>query len=70
MLSLKFRGNSWLLRQFQVTNKAFCGLKYSYVGKDNIRGKAMQIWIRKTGFLLNNLRSCDLRTGAPSKFAD
>jgi hypothetical protein len=46
---------------------AFCSLKYSYVGKDNIRGKAMQIWIRKTGFLLESLRSCDLRTGAPNK---
>jgi hypothetical protein len=44
--------------------------KYSYAGKENIRGKPMWIWIRNTVFFLANLRICDLRTGTPRKFSD
>jgi hypothetical protein len=45
-------------------------LKYSYVGKDDIRGKPMRIWSRNTEFFLANLRMCDLRTGIQRKSVD
>jgi hypothetical protein len=37
----------------------------TYVGKQNIRGKPMRIWIRNTTFFFEN---CDFRK--PWKFAD
>jgi hypothetical protein len=37
----------------------------TYVGKQNIRGKPMRIWIRNTKFFFEN---CDFRK--PRKFAD
>jgi hypothetical protein len=49
---------------------AFRRLKYSKVGKENIRGKPMRIWIGHTAFFLVNLRICDLRTGTQRNFTD
>jgi hypothetical protein len=62
---------------------AFRSLKYYYVGKENIRGKPAQIWIRIIVFSLQicgfvicglrhhgHLRICDMRTGTTKKFAD
>jgi hypothetical protein len=45
-------------------------LKFSYVGKENIRRKPLRTWIRNTALFLANLRSCDLLTGTPRKFAN
>jgi len=48
---------------------AFRSLKYTFMGKKNMRGKPVRIWIRNTAFFLANL-ICDLLTWTPRKFAD
>jgi hypothetical protein len=57
MLSFKVKDDFWLWSYM-----SFCILKYISSGKNNNKGKLMQIWIRNTAFFLADLRICDLRT--------
>jgi hypothetical protein len=68
MISFKFKEDFWLFRQFW--DMAFRSLKYTYVGKKNIWGQPVQVWITHAAFFLENLRICGSRTGTPRKFAN
>ncbi len=79
MLSFEFKNNFWILEQFWVTwHFVVKKILTLYVGKENIRGEPVRIWIRNTTcFLVNfrfcglrhegNLQICDLRTSTPQK---
>ncbi len=59
MLSFKFKDDFWL--------HGISSLKYSYVGKETIRGKPLRTWTRNT---VLSCKFADLRTGTPRKLAD
>jgi hypothetical protein len=46
-----------------LTQHGIRSLKYTNVGKKNIKGKPIHIWIKNIAFFFAHLLICDLRTG-------